>query len=171
MANCDLYCNFKRCRKVLTSTIWVTSCSHVFCEDHGFPGTEQERKCPACNVDLSKDFDIIRSTMNPTEEFKSVSIGISLFWMELHEYLTWKLFQMILAGLRPEIVIEMTSRAFSFWSYQMSQERNYLQLMMKHWKDRCVEFESAYQTLMVKVKNERDVESKRLIGSSLAHTS
>lgn len=73
-------------------------------------------------------------------------------------------FQMILTGLRPEIVLDMTGRAFSFWSYQMSQEKNYHQLMMKHWKDRCVEFESAYQTLMVKVKNDREVESKKLTG-------
>lgn len=171
MANSDLYCNFKKCHKVLTANAWVTSCSHVFCDVHGFNANEQERKCPACNLDLSKDFDIVKSNLNPSEEFKSVSV-ISRSCHRNFKYLFINvIFQMILAGLRPEIVLDMTGRAFSFWSYQMSQEKNYHLLMMKHWKDRCVEFESAYQTLMVKVKNDREVETKKLAGLTYVGTS
>lgn len=32
---------------------------------------------------------------------------------------TWILFQMVLAGKRPEIIMEICSRAMSFWSYQV----------------------------------------------------
>lgn len=73
MFNSDLFCNYKKCHKLLTTFAWVTSCSHVFCEEHGNKAFEQDKKCPACGLDLCKDYDVVKTNLNPSEEFKSVS--------------------------------------------------------------------------------------------------
>ncbi len=69
---------------------------------------------------------------------------------------------MVLAGLRPEVVLDMAARSLSFWSYQMAQDKNYHLLMAKHWRERCDELESSHQTLMTKIKNDREVENKKI---------
>lgn len=69
--------------------------------------------------------------------------------------------KMVLAGLKPEIVLDMTTRSLSFWGYQMAQDKDYHMMMEKHWKERSVELESSYQILMVKMKNDREVDSKK----------
>lgn len=35
MSEINLVCNYKKCRVTLNSFAWVTSCSHVFCDNHG----------------------------------------------------------------------------------------------------------------------------------------
>lgn len=76
MTEVDLICNFKKCRKRLTSSAWVTSCSHAFCEEDGasqFSGGPHDNKCPACSTPLPGKFDIVKVDLNPVEQFKSVS--------------------------------------------------------------------------------------------------
>lgn len=46
----------------------------------------------------------------------------------------------------------------------MTEDKNYHIMMTKYWKDRYAELESSYQTLMVKMKNDRDVENKKFEG-------
>ncbi|KAE8750984.1 hypothetical protein FOCC_FOCC002412 [Frankliniella occidentalis] len=99
----NLLCNVQTCRKPLTSTLWVTSCSHSFCEDHAKTLSHKNIKCPACGTLLGKRFDVIRQNSNPAEEFKA----------------------MLLVGLRPEIVLDIAMRAVSFWNYQVEQELKY----------------------------------------------
>ncbi|XP_072005751.1 E3 ubiquitin-protein ligase CCNB1IP1 isoform X1 [Engystomops pustulosus] len=106
MAVCDdlLLCNFPKCRGKLSSRAWVTACSHIFCEQHGSGEfTRSPAVCPACNSTLSSKMDIARTELNPSEENKA----------------------MMLAGLRPEIVLDICSRALAFWTYQVYQERLY----------------------------------------------
>lgn len=35
MAEAELRCNFKHCRKAIEGMAWVTACSHVFCDEDG----------------------------------------------------------------------------------------------------------------------------------------
>ncbi|XP_019951074.1 E3 ubiquitin-protein ligase CCNB1IP1 [Paralichthys olivaceus] len=106
MSLCDdtLLCNFPKCRTKLSGFAWVTACSHVFCEQHGSGEFSRSPvSCPACSSALSGKLDIVRTELSPSEEYKA----------------------MVLAGLRPDIVLDISSRALAFWSYQVHQERMY----------------------------------------------
>ncbi|XP_070711083.1 E3 ubiquitin-protein ligase CCNB1IP1 [Pempheris klunzingeri] len=97
-----LLCNFPKCRTKLSGFAWVTACSHVFCDQHGSGEFSRSPAiCPACSSALSGKLDIVRTELSPSEEYKA----------------------MVLAGLRPDIVLDISARALAFWSYQVHQER------------------------------------------------
>ncbi|XP_056156010.1 E3 ubiquitin-protein ligase CCNB1IP1 [Lampris incognitus] len=99
-----LSCNFPKCRAKLTGFAWVTACSHAFCDQHGSSEfSHAPAICPACSSILSGKLDIVRTEMSPSEEYKA----------------------MVLAGLQPDIVLDISTRALAFWSYQVYQERMY----------------------------------------------
>ncbi|XP_023232839.1 E3 ubiquitin-protein ligase CCNB1IP1-like isoform X2 [Centruroides sculpturatus] len=68
----ELICNFKKCRKHLTSLAWVTSCSHIFCNEDGTREFEKAFICPACDSQLPGKFDVVRVDLNPSEQYKSI---------------------------------------------------------------------------------------------------
>ncbi|XP_063769993.1 E3 ubiquitin-protein ligase CCNB1IP1 [Pseudophryne corroboree] len=106
MSVCDdlLLCNFPKCRVKLSGRAWVTACSHIFCDQHGSGDfSRSPAVCPACNSTLSSKLDVVRTELSPSEEHKA----------------------MMLAGLRPEIILDICSRALTFWTYQVYQERLY----------------------------------------------
>ncbi|XP_071315031.1 E3 ubiquitin-protein ligase CCNB1IP1 isoform X2 [Trachinotus anak] len=106
MSLCDdtLLCNFPKCRTKLNGFAWVTACSHVFCDQHGSGEFSRSPAiCPACSSALSGKLDIVRTELSPSEEYKA----------------------MVLAGLRPDIVLDISARALAFWSYQVHQEHMY----------------------------------------------
>ncbi|MEE6512562.1 hypothetical protein FKM82_019629 [Ascaphus truei] len=99
-----LLCNYRKCRVKLSGYAWVTACSHIFCDQHGSGEfSRSPAVCPACNSTLSGKLDIVRTELSPSEEYKA----------------------MVLAGLRPEVVLDICSRALAFWTYQVYQERLY----------------------------------------------
>uniref|UniRef100_A0A672ZHW9 Cyclin B1 interacting protein 1 n=1 Tax=Sphaeramia orbicularis TaxID=375764 RepID=A0A672ZHW9_9TELE len=100
MSLCDdtLLCNFPKCRTKLSGFAWVTACSHVFCDQHGSGEFSRSPAiCPACTSALSGKLDIVRTELSPSEDYKA----------------------MVLAGLRPDIILDISSRALAFWSYQV----------------------------------------------------
>ncbi|XP_029310893.1 E3 ubiquitin-protein ligase CCNB1IP1 [Cottoperca gobio] len=106
MSLCDdtLLCNFPKCRTKLGGFAWVTACSHVFCDQHGSGEFSRSPSiCPACSSALSGKLDIVRTELSPSEEYKA----------------------MVLAGLRPDVILDISGRALAFWSYQVTQERMY----------------------------------------------
>ncbi|KAJ3584969.1 hypothetical protein NHX12_013692 [Muraenolepis orangiensis] len=103
---CDdtLLCNFPKCRTKLRGFAWVTACSHAFCDQHGScEFSHSPAVCPACSSTLSGKLDIVRTELSPSEEYKA----------------------MVLAGLRPDVVLDIGTRALAFWTYQIHQERLY----------------------------------------------
>lgn len=105
MSLCDdaLLCNFPKCRTKLNGFAWVTACSHVFCDQHGSGEFSRSPAiCPACSSALSGKLDIVRTELSPSEEYKA----------------------MVLAGLRPDIILDISTRALSFWSYQVTDSSN-----------------------------------------------
>lgn len=108
MSLCDdtLLCNFPKCRTKLNGFAWVTACSHVFCDQHGSGEFSRSPAiCPACSSALSGKLDIVRTELSPSEEYKA----------------------MVLAGLRPDIILDISARALSFWSYQVIDSSNMCQ--------------------------------------------
>lgn len=72
MSDVNLYCNVKKCRKILNTSdngvIWITRCSHAFCNEDGIylsTTTAEYVPCPACNTQLELKHDIVRKDTNP----------------------------------------------------------------------------------------------------------
>ncbi|XP_066536959.1 E3 ubiquitin-protein ligase CCNB1IP1 isoform X2 [Hoplias malabaricus] len=97
-----LLCNFPKCRVRLSGFAWVTACAHVFCDQHG-SGEFSRRPaiCPACSSALSGKQDVVRTEMSPSEQYKA----------------------MVLVGLGPETILDVSHRALALWTYQVNQER------------------------------------------------
>lgn len=105
MSICDdtLLCNFPKCRIKLNGFAWVTACSHVFCDQHGSGEFSRSPAiCPACSSALSGKLDIVRTELSPSEDYKA----------------------MVLAGLRPDVILDISARALAFWSYQVCMYMN-----------------------------------------------
>ena len=60
----------------------------------------------------------------------------------------------VLAGLRPETVIEICSRALSFWTYQLSQEASFQSLLYKNLDEKCARLDKEMQSLIVQANQE-----------------
>lgn len=104
-----LKCNNLQCRAQVEKKAIITTCSHVFCLDCGNKHFSKALVCPACDSTLTQPDDIVVRDLHPTEDFKASC----------------------LAGLSPEIVIDIASRALSFWTYQQSQESAIMAMMVK----------------------------------------
>ena len=48
--------------------------SDIFCEEDGNREFGQNQKCPACETELLTEYDIVRVDLQPSEQYKSVSI-------------------------------------------------------------------------------------------------
>ena len=60
----ELVCNINKCRRLLTTRAWVTSCLHAFCEEDGTKYVQQTPvKCPACDTALSDSLDVIQASL------------------------------------------------------------------------------------------------------------
>ncbi|KAF4517763.1 hypothetical protein B566_EDAN002968, partial [Ephemera danica] len=123
MSDTELVCNSKKCRKRIVSHAWVTSCSHVFCEDDGENQLLKQAtiKCPACNSFLPNSLDVIK---------------------------------MVLAGLRPDIIMDVASRAISFWNYQVRLEHAYQENSIKTYREQLTQLQVSYEALVAKIKSE-----------------
>ncbi|CAH1403841.1 unnamed protein product [Nezara viridula] len=99
MAEEYLFCNYGDCKAVITKFVWVTRCSHVFCEEHGnsfFANNPNKIKCPVCNEPICRNKDIIKNNINPHD--------------------------MMLSCVRPDKVLDYVITATKLWSYQMKQK-------------------------------------------------
>ncbi|XP_064638350.1 E3 ubiquitin-protein ligase CCNB1IP1-like [Lineus longissimus] len=130
--DCDLFCNRPKCRKRLENYAWVTSCSHIFCDKDGANEFNSNLTCPACKTDLSGKFDVVRIDLHPPEQYKS----------------------MILAGQKPDVIMEACSRALSFWSYQACQEKMYHEYRAKSAKDKLDQLETYCEQMVSKCQAE-----------------
>ncbi|KAG2462282.1 CIP1 ligase, partial [Polypterus senegalus] len=125
MSMCDdfMICNYNKCRTKLSGYAWVTACSHIFCDQHGSGEFSQSPAvCPACNNTLTGKLDIVRVELNPSDEYKAV----------------------VLAGLRPEIILDISSRAITFWTYQIHQERLYQEYVQSKAEGKLKQMEKFY---------------------------
>ncbi|XP_077557913.1 E3 ubiquitin-protein ligase CCNB1IP1-like [Haemaphysalis longicornis] len=116
-----LTCNLAKCRKRLTTVAWVTSCSHVFCEEDASRELTSRPVCPACGVQLPGKYDLVRVDLDPPEHFRA----------------------MVLAGHNPDTIMDACNRALSFWSYQMGQQGACLEAALERSRQRTAQLEQA----------------------------
>ena len=136
----ELRCNIIKCRKIVCSKAYVTSCSRIafilildiFCPDCAAKSFNYALVCPTGENPLSDSKDIYYADLKPTEEWKSL----------------------VIAGQKPETISEICSRATSFWSYQMHQEHVYNDLLMKNLQEKWLTTERHYQNSIIHLKNE-----------------
>ena len=84
----------------------------MFCDEDGAREFNKSCTCPACETELPGKYDIVRVDLQPGEDYKSVGY-IPTFLLLLI------VLQMVLAGQRPETILEICSRSLSFWTYQV----------------------------------------------------
>ncbi|KAI0734979.1 hypothetical protein C8Q72DRAFT_335315 [Fomitopsis betulina] len=99
----NLKCNRLTCRKALTEKAVVTTCSHIFCVDCANELFNASRLCPACETSLTEPDDVVVCSLHPSNDYKTS----------------------VLSGLNPTIILEICSRAMSFWQYQVHQEASF----------------------------------------------
>ncbi|KAI7893452.1 uncharacterized protein EV154DRAFT_502121 [Mucor mucedo] len=149
MTEPDIHCNVVKCRKPLSAEqrACVTSCSHVFCESCANSSFSKELICPACHTTLSEGSDdIIITQLNPTEEYKSS----------------------VLAGLKPDIILDVCARAIAFYEYQTSQELAFRAVIQKSTQEKYNELRNKSELMqrdlihMIKaIINDYETEKKK----------
>ncbi|OCH93569.1 hypothetical protein OBBRIDRAFT_724507 [Obba rivulosa] len=104
-----LKCNRLTCRKALTEKAVVVS-SHIFCVDCANELFNASRLCPACETSLTEPDDVVVCSLHPSNDYKTS----------------------VLSGLNPAIILEICSRAMSFWQYQVHQEHSFQQAVLRN---------------------------------------
>ncbi|KAF9055051.1 hypothetical protein BDZ89DRAFT_938007 [Hymenopellis radicata] len=107
----DLKCNRLTCRKALTDKAVVVS-SHIFCVECANELFNAARLCPACEASLTEPSVVC--SLHPTNDYKTS----------------------VLSGLAPSIILEICSRAISFWQYQIYQESSFQQAVVRNLNDK-----------------------------------
>uniref|UniRef100_A0A671P9Y3 E3 ubiquitin-protein ligase CCNB1IP1-like n=1 Tax=Sinocyclocheilus anshuiensis TaxID=1608454 RepID=A0A671P9Y3_9TELE len=98
-----LLCSSHKCRAKLSGFVWVTACSHVYCDQHGSEEFSRTPAiCPACSSMLSGKLDVFRTELAPSEQYKA----------------------MVLVGLQPETVLEISHKALDVNQERMLMEYN-----------------------------------------------
>ncbi|CAG8556318.1 13743_t:CDS:2 [Ambispora leptoticha] len=82
--------------------------------------------CPACDTSLTENDDIVFADLNPSEDYKSS----------------------VLSGLRPDFIMEICTRALSFWTYQTTQEACFQEMLYKNLEDKYNRIEKNLQVVM-----------------------
>ncbi|KAK3587000.1 hypothetical protein CHS0354_026720 [Potamilus streckersoni] len=122
----SLRCNKKTCRKILEKFAYVTSCSHIFCEEDGAKHFKKSHTCPACETVLGGKFAILKVDLELSEHNKA----------------------MALAGQNPVTIMEICTKALSFWMYQNHQERLYNEYIATRAKEKVTQMEQYYEQII-----------------------
>jgi len=93
-------CNNSTCRtKIASGNVWVTFCSHIFCDPCGSK-IFSSMTCISCKSDVSGQFKLHKKSLEPT-------VG-------------WK--KMVLTGLPPDTIMEICTSAIQFYYYQTTHQ-------------------------------------------------
>ncbi|KAH8925102.1 hypothetical protein BT69DRAFT_1216975 [Atractiella rhizophila] len=141
----DLRCNSLKCRKPLSLSgqAVVTTCSHIFCIDCANVLITEARLCPACETALTEQDDIVSTTLNPTNDYKTS----------------------VLSGLSPAIILDVANRAMNFWSYQMSQESTFQQILLKSSQERVAVLEKQCNNIVREANAEIALLKEKLLAA------
>lgn len=147
----EMMCNFRKCRKSLSNHAWVTTCSHAFCIEHGKRefkrNPENTLTCPACGSELRDKFDVIQADLHPSETFKSI----------------------VLAGMKPDTIMDIAMRAMSFWSYQVEQETMYQETLANHTREKLQCMEEIHTLNLQKLKAELETCKRKIVSMQAEH--
>ncbi|KAK0206788.1 hypothetical protein DFS33DRAFT_619527 [Desarmillaria ectypa] len=128
----DLKCNRLTCRKSLTDKAVVTTCSHIFCVDCANELFNAARLCPACEASLTEPDDVVVCSLHPSNDYKTS----------------------VLSGLTPSIILEICSRAISFWQYQIYQESSFQQAVVRNLTDKNTQIQKQLDSVVREANSE-----------------
>ncbi len=137
-----IYCNLKNCNKCLESGYaWVTACSHIFCNEDGEKIFQNTLTCPICLKELDSKTELVRMQLKPTEQYRN----------------------MILCGLRPELIMDISTKGLSFWFSQLKQQNDFMRHIIEKEREKRLNLENSESDthfLVKKLQNKLD-ESKK----------
>ncbi|KAF9008759.1 hypothetical protein BDQ17DRAFT_72869 [Cyathus striatus] len=122
----DLKCNRLTCRGSLVDKAVVTTCSHIFCINCANELFNASRLCPACDTTLMEPDDVVICSLHPTNDYKTS----------------------VLSGLSPSTILEICSRAISFWQYQTQQENSFQQAVVRNVNDRNAQLQKQLDSII-----------------------
>ncbi|KRZ15407.1 E3 ubiquitin-protein ligase CCNB1IP1 [Trichinella zimbabwensis] len=114
---------------IVNFTSDIVVCSSIKWKTEHFSNT---LICPACDYALKEKWAVLRINLNLSDHFKA----------------------MVLAGQKPEIIIEICSNALTFWNYQIYQESLYQEWVNKKLREQSLVAEQQYQELIGKLQAE-----------------
>ncbi|KAK6356130.1 hypothetical protein TWF718_000503 [Orbilia javanica] len=139
----NLKCNSLDCRAALTHLAVVTTCSHIFCtpcadnlltkqaaSSHHLGAAPPT--CPACHTELKNPDDIVKTNLNPTDDYKTS----------------------VLSGLGPSLILEIAGRGISFWMYQTTQEIVYQEYLSKTLMEKFNQLSSQFDNVIHEANTE-----------------
>ncbi|KAF8506019.1 hypothetical protein F5888DRAFT_1791958 [Russula emetica] len=141
----DFRCNRLSCRKSLTDKAVVVSNPHM-CIDPHFPvdcANElfgASRLCPACETSLVEPDDVVVSSLHPSNDYKTS----------------------VLSGLNPATILEISSRAISFWQYQIHQEHSFQHAVVRNINDKNAQLQKQLENLVREADSEISLLSNKL---------
>ncbi|KAF9468875.1 hypothetical protein BDZ94DRAFT_1152879 [Collybia nuda] len=141
----DLKCNRLTCRQSLTDKAVVVSpdtCLPFECANELFNAA---RLCPACDTSLTEPDDIVVSSCLP-------SVSLSLQVCSLHPSNDYK--TSVLSGLAPSIILEICTRAISFWQYQIYQESSFQQAVVRNINDKNAQLQKQLESVVREANGE-----------------
>ncbi|RPD74480.1 hypothetical protein L226DRAFT_75340 [Lentinus tigrinus ALCF2SS1-7] len=138
----NLRCNRLTCRKALSDKAVVTTCSHIFCVDCANELFNASRLCPACETSLTEPDDVVVSSLHPSNDYKTS----------------------VLSGLNPTIVLEICSRALSFWQYQMHQEYSFQQALYRNVTEKTAQLEKRLENVIREANGEISLLTNKMSG-------
>ncbi|KAI0643759.1 hypothetical protein C8Q79DRAFT_914723 [Trametes meyenii] len=127
----NLRCNRLTCRRSLNDKAVVVS-SHIFCVDCANELFNASRLCPACETSLTEPDDVVVCSLHPSNDYKTS----------------------VLSGLNPTIVLEICSRALSFWQYQIHQEYSFQQALYRSVTEKNAQLEKRLENVVREANGE-----------------
>ncbi|KAF9475928.1 hypothetical protein BDN70DRAFT_813182 [Pholiota conissans] len=131
----DLKCNRLTCRRSLSDKAVVVSTTSsvlkpvVDCANELFNAA---RLCPACETNLTEPDDVVVCSLHPTNDYKTS----------------------VLSGLTPSIILEICSRAISFWQYQVHQENTFQQAIVRNLNDKNAQLQKQLDNVVREANGE-----------------
>ncbi|KAH7930015.1 hypothetical protein BV22DRAFT_1001441 [Leucogyrophana mollusca] len=133
----DLKCNRLTCRKALIDKAVVVS-SHIFCVECANELFNAARFCPACETTLTEP--CVVCSLHPSNDYKTS----------------------VLSGLSPSIVVEICSRALSFWQYQIHQENSFQLAVTRNLSDRNAQLQKQLDNVIREANGEINLLSNKV---------
>ncbi|KAI9447768.1 hypothetical protein H4582DRAFT_1802325 [Lactarius indigo] len=158
----DFRCNRLSCRKSLTEKAVVVSRSHIFCVDCANELFSASRLCPGA----------VHTHLRPVKksDWSLWSLVLSLAACEtsltepyvssLHPSNDYK--TSVLSGLNPATILEICSRAISFWQYQIHQENSFQHAVVRSVNDKNAQLQKQLENLVREADSEINLLSGKL---------
>jgi len=96
--------------------------------------------CPACETSLTEPDDVVVCSLNPTNDYKTS----------------------VLSGLSPSLILEICSRALSFWQYQIHQENSYQHSVLKYANEKNAQLQKQLDNVIREANGELNLLNNKI---------